>query len=41
MRITELNAHAYLIPNLLDWRSFRLKGRFLDGRLRRILRGPW
>jgi hypothetical protein len=41
MRITELNAHAYLIPDLLDWRSFRLKRTFLDGRLRRILRGPW
>jgi hypothetical protein len=41
MEMTEMNAHAYLIPGLLDWRSFRLKRRFLDGQLRRILRDPW
>jgi hypothetical protein len=41
MEMIEMNAHAYLISDLLDWRSFRLKRRFLDGRLRRILRGPW
>jgi hypothetical protein len=43
MEITEMNAHAYLIPGLLNWRRdfFRLKRRFLDGRLRRSLRGPW
>jgi hypothetical protein len=43
MRMTELNAHAYLIPSLLNWRRdfFRLKRKFLDDQLRRGLRGPW
>jgi hypothetical protein len=43
MEITEINIHAYLIPDFLSWRRefFRLKKRFLDGQLRRSLRGPW
>jgi hypothetical protein len=41
MEITEINAHAYLIRGLQNWRSFKLKRRFLDGQLRRSLRGPW
>jgi hypothetical protein len=41
--ITELNAHTYLIPGLLNWRRdfFRLKRKFLDDQLRRGLKGPW
>jgi hypothetical protein len=33
MEMAEMNAHAYLIPGLLNWRRdfFRLKRRFLDG----------
>jgi hypothetical protein len=43
MEIREMNAYVYLISSLLNWRRdfFRLKRRFLDGQLRRSLRGPW
>jgi hypothetical protein len=43
MRITKLNAHAYLIPGLLNWRRdfFKLKRKFVDDQLRRSLRSPW
>jgi hypothetical protein len=43
MKMTEMNAHAYLIPDFLNWRRdfFRLKRKFLDDQLRGSLRGSW
>jgi hypothetical protein len=43
MKMTKMNAHAYLIPDFLNWRTdfFRLKRKFLDDQLRGSLRGPW
>jgi hypothetical protein len=43
MKMTKMNARAYLILDFLNWRRdfFRLKRKFLDDQLRRSLRGPW
>jgi hypothetical protein len=42
VKVTKMNIHAHLIPDLLSWRKefFRLKRSFLDDQLRRSLRGP-
>jgi hypothetical protein len=38
-----MNAHAYLVSDLLNWRRdfFRLKRKFLGDQLRRSLRSSW
>jgi hypothetical protein len=43
MKMTEMNAHVYLIPDFLNWRRdfFRLESRFLDDQLGRSLRSSW
>jgi hypothetical protein len=43
MKMTEMNAHVYLIRDFLNWRRdfSRLERRFLDDQLGRSLRGPW